>query len=144
MRAASLPTPPRYPAHASPALTEACSSSSSRAMTRCPSSAGRGRSTSMAFCVAQTLLAFLRDMREPERFGFQGMHLQHGCGRWHCQVVCRNMWCCASVECRGSECVVTTVGEASGVTEISCLVFPQTSIQKVHSNGTGEKNHSRK
>ena len=49
-------------------------SPSSRAMTRCPSSAGWGLSASLAFGVAKDSLLLLRDMREPERFGFQGMH----------------------------------------------------------------------
>ena len=75
VRAASLPTPPRYPSHASPALTDSSSSSPfSRAMTCCLPSAGRGLSTTLVFGVAQTLLAFLRDLREKDGFGFQDMH----------------------------------------------------------------------
>ena len=39
----------------------------------------------------QALLAFLRDMREPERFGFQGMHpvsARRGSGPIRCSVGC--------------------------------------------------------
>ena len=60
MRAAPLPTPLRYLSHASPALTDSCLSSSSRAMTRCSSSTGLGLSTSMGFCVAKTAIDVLR------------------------------------------------------------------------------------
>ena len=40
-------------------------------------------------------------MREPERFGFHGMHPVSATWEWYCQAICR-MWCCAS---RASECV---------------------------------------
>ena len=48
-------------------------------------------STSLAFRVAAALLALLRDMREPERFGFEGMHpvsARRGSGPIRCSVGC--------------------------------------------------------
>ena len=77
-----------------------CLSSSSRAMTRCLPSAGRGLSTTLVFGVAQTLLAFLRDLREPEDFRPVGMHRIAPCRmwEWYCQVVSSRKWCCASRE----------------------------------------------
>ena len=50
----SLATP--FSCH--PGARRSCLSSSGRAMNRCPSSAGRGRSASLAFGVAKALLAF--------------------------------------------------------------------------------------
>ena len=116
MRAAPLPTPLRYPSHASPALTDSCSSSFSRAMTCCLPSAGRGLSTTLVFGVAQTLLAFLRDLREPEDFRPVGMHRIAPCRmwEWYCQVVCRK-WRCAS---RESECVAYSRRVDSEVTRV--------------------------
>ena len=74
MRAAPLPTPSRYLSHASPALTDSCLSSSGRAITRCPSSTGRGLSKTLGFCVSKTSFDVLRGLRDPERLSFEVMH----------------------------------------------------------------------
>ena len=90
VRAAPLSAPPRYPSHASPALTDSCSSCFSRAMTCCLPSVSRGLSITLVFGVAQTLLAFLRDLREPEDVSPFGMHrTSRRMWEWYCQVVCR-------------------------------------------------------
>ena len=60
------------PAHASPALTDSCSSSFSRAMTRCLPSTGRGLSKTLVFGVSQTSFDVLRGLRDPERLSFEG------------------------------------------------------------------------
>ena len=69
-----LPAPMRYPSHASPALADSCSSSFSRAMTRCLPSTGRRLSKTLVFGVSQTSFDVLRGLRDPERLSFVGMH----------------------------------------------------------------------
>ena len=71
-------------------------------MTRCPSSAGRGLSASLAFGVAKALLAFSERHARTRAVRFPG-HAPWSVRmwEWYYQVICR-MWCCAS---RASECI---------------------------------------
>ena len=100
MRAAPLPAPLRYPSHASPALADSCSSSFSRAMTRCLTSAGRGLPTSysclVSACVTVTLVVIcpVRSGCRARRGSYRGEYgapRQEGAGQLFCHLIARGV-----------------------------------------------------
>ena len=96
------PHSPAIPFSCLSGARRSCLSSSSRAMTRCPSSAGRGLSTSLAFGVAKALLVSYERHARTQAVRFPGYApYQRGCVGMVLSGVCQ-IWCYSS---RGSECV---------------------------------------